>query len=219
MLKQTLLLTGLALLGLTTTAAYADSVTDAGSSVVYSLTYASAGTPNSYDVFLTIDTSGYSAQSKVYPDFLDDIAFQLAGDDSDYSVQVLSAPSGDYAGSVVNGGLNANGCNASGNGFYCLAYTGAGLGLPTGASGDVYSFEFLVSDPDGFGGKHGLYTDAEANVEANYQWLNTRTDQIGNQKDNDVLTLTAATPEPSSFMLLGTTLLGGVGVVRRRRSA
>jgi len=214
MLKQTLLLTGVALLA-AAPAAYADSVTDTGDNVTYSLNYTTTGTANTFDVYLTIDASAYDGSSKVYPDFLNDVGLQLAASDSDYTVQVLSAPTGDYASTLVDGGLSSTGCNASGSGFYCLAYTGSGLGLPTGSAGDVYTFEFAVTDPNGFGGAHGLYTGDQSNVEANYEWLNTKTGALGSQKDNDPITLSPA-PEPSSLALLGTSILGAAGALRRR---
>ena len=56
MLKLSFLLAGLAVLGLAP-AAYADTVTDAGS--VYTLTYSTAA-PNVYDFVLTINTNGYA---------------------------------------------------------------------------------------------------------------------------------------------------------------
>jgi hypothetical protein len=213
MLKQSFVLASLAVLGLAP-AAYADSVQDSTSGVVYTLEYAQTATANTFDVYLTIDASGYDGPNTKFPNFLNDVALQLASQDSDYTVTVLSAPTG-YATTVTDGGLGQNGCNASGNGFYCLEYTGTGLGLATAAPSDVYQFEFSVFDANGLGGKHGLFTDDSANVEANYLFMNTNNGNVGGNKDNDAITM-SPTPEPSSLMLLGTGVLGAAGVLRRR---
>lgn len=213
MLKQSFVLASLAVLGLAP-AAFADTVQDTTSGVVYTLLYTTTPTANTFDVYLTIDTSGYDGPNTKFPNFLNDVALQLASQDSDYTMTVLSAPTG-YASTVTDGGLGQNGCNASGNGFYCLEYTGAGLGLPTASSGDVYQFEFSVFDANGLGGRHGLFTDDSSNVEANYLFMNTNNGNVGGNKDNDRITM-SPTPEPSSLMLLGTGMLGAMGALRRR---
>lgn len=204
MLKK-LLLGGFALALVSATAAYADTITDAGSTYTLSYTTHSAGV---YDVYLTIDASGYSGGSSVYPNFLHDVALQLAKDDSDYtSITVLAAPAG-YASTVTDGGLSGMGCNASGSGFFCLDYTGSGLGVAANdGNSDVYQFVFQVDDANPLGSKHGLFDDDSSNVEADYEFLNTRTGNVNGKKYNNTITMSPA-PEPSSIALLGTALFG-----------
>ena len=215
MLKQSFVLASLALLGLAP-AAYADTVTDPSSGVAYTLQYVPVST-TTFNVYLTVDTSGYDGPSTKFPNFLNDVALQLASQDTDYTMTVLSAPAG-YASTVEDGGLGQNGCNASGNGFYCLEYTGSGLGLPTASPSDVYQFEFSVVDANGIGGKGGLFSGDNANVEANYLFINTNNGNEGANRDNDTITMSPA-PEPSSLMLLGTGVLGFAGALRRRIKA
>jgi hypothetical protein len=192
------------LAGMLGVTAHADTITDSGSTYTLSYTNPSSGV---YDIYLTIDASGYDGGSSTFPNFLHDVALQLAKDDSDYSsVTVLSAPSG-YASTITDGGLNGTGCNASGSGFFCLDYTGSGLGVAAGNPGDLYTFEFEVDDANPLGSRHGLFTDDSSNVEADYEFMNTRTGNVNGNKFNDKITMSPA-PEPASIALLGTALLG-----------
>jgi hypothetical protein len=203
------------LAGMLGVTAHADTITDAGSTYTLSYTNPSSGV---YDVYLTIDASAYSGGSATYSNFLHDVALQLAKDDSDYdSVTVLSSPAG-YADTITDGGLSGTGCNASGSGFFCLDYTGSGLGVAAGNPGDIYTFEFQVDDADPLGSKHGLFDDNSSNVEADYEFLNTRTNNVNGMKVNDKITMSPA-PEPASIALLGTALLAAALLAKKLRVA
>jgi PEP-CTERM motif-containing protein len=217
MLKLSFLLAGLAVLGLAP-AAYADTVIDTGS--VYTLTYSAAGA-NVYDFVLTINTNGYAPPSGDTTNVLNAVAINVAKDASDYTgFKVLQAPAG-YDTTLQNGGLGAQGCNGNSSAYLCLDYTGAGNGLPVAGSDgkdDTYTFIFQVgvNDPSNLTTKDGA-----ANIKALFATdgapMNGRNTDV--YTENVTLTPTPTTPEPGSLALLGTGVLGMVGVLRRRLKA
>jgi hypothetical protein len=212
-MRNKIAVASLALLSFTgVTAAHADTKTDLGS--VYTLSYSSGG-GDVYDVTLQINASGFNGTGATSSsDFLNDVALKIVPQTSDITnIAVLMAPSG-YASSTVPGGLNANtGCDGSGTGFFCLAYTGSGEGKPVGSAGDIYTFEFAVTVP--------VASDLLTGTNASSIKVGYLTPTGGNAGITSIdMTLSpggpSPMPEPSSIALLGTALVGAAAVVRRR---
>jgi hypothetical protein len=118
------------------------STIDTTNHVTYELS--STFTPvsdNTYNVFLAIDTSAFSQG----PGFLTALALQF---NNPTSVTLLNAPGGVGDWSVDQpGGLNANGCNGSGN-FDCFAFTGSDNATAV-PSASLFVFRFAVTLPTG----------------------------------------------------------------------
>jgi hypothetical protein len=209
MLRKFLCLACLLFLGVATCQfAKAGTVTDNGS--IYTLSY-SATSSNTFDVFLTVNTTGYNG---IFSDDLSAVALQLVSSqhNSDLSsVSLLSKPSGTWS-TFKGDDLGTSGCMSNGGGgFFCSE---TNTGLPTGSSGDIYNFEWLLTLAPGTSGDLLTGTNA-AQVEALYTgWCNNQ--------DSDHITLTgdpSVTPEPSSLLLLGTGFTGLAGLLWRKRTA
>jgi hypothetical protein len=199
MRKTILYLACLSIFGLLTTGgAKADTIGPTNCSScfgsAYTLTYTTVNS-NTFDIFLNIDATGSTSG-----DFLNAVAVKVSAQDPT-SVTWLAAPTG--FSSVEAGGTNSSGCDGNGGGFFCDQYSGGGHGVPVGASGDIYNFEWQVMLASG----SDLFTGVDAaSIKAVY------VDRYGTFKaqTSEPITLqpgTPVVPEPPSLLLLGSGLL------------
>jgi hypothetical protein len=157
-------------------------------------------------VTLTIDTTNYNGGGK----YIDEVAVKISS--SVNAVELHSAPNAagttttSNVGSiwtVVNGGINADGCTGSGSGFECTNWTGSGrsYALPGATltwqfyidiSGPLFSFDSLVNEPT---------------IKARYVAADGTT-KVGALVSENV-------PEPGTLALLGVGL--SLAAIRRRR--
>ena len=170
---------------------------------IYTLTDTTTANPGVFDVFLTVNTTGFTGTST---DLLNAVALKLTSQASDLtSIQLLSAPS--TFTTVLSTGLNANGCTGPSGGFFCIQSTG--LGVPLASPGDIYNFSFAVTLASG---SSFLSGPGAASVKALYVTSTGKQNGL----TSEAITLTPApVPEPSTLVLMGTGLLGLALVSRK----
>jgi hypothetical protein len=102
-----------------------------------------AGTPDTYELTLGIDTTGPLTGNWAGADFLEYVAFKMSASfvSATLSESPVVVPA--VAWSAFDGGLGENGCTGAGSGFACIRGGAAadGDGLPVGAP---YQFKWTV---------------------------------------------------------------------------
>jgi hypothetical protein len=160
---------------------------------------------NIYDVFLTIDTSGYTGGGA----FLDTVAIKISNSVDFTTSSLVAAPGGVGAWTLHNGGLSANGCDDAGAGFLC-ATDGQTAPVPNATK---YQWEFHYETAD------ALLLAGDSTVKARY--VDANGTKVGDLVSEDITlqTCTAgqdcggggggggSVPEPGSIFLLGSGLL------------
>jgi FlaG/FlaF family flagellin (archaellin) len=73
------------------------------------------GADTVYDVFLTIDGTGYTGAGS----FINSVAIKIASSEDTPPSSLVNAPGGAGVWSFQGGGLNASGCDGAGSGFIC----------------------------------------------------------------------------------------------------
>src|SRR5947209_7955607 len=82
----------------------------------YTLTYSTTGNPNVFDIFLTVNATGFTNSNT---DRLNSVALKLVSNASSITDVHLLAPIPTGFGTTVATGLDATGCAGGSDGYFC----------------------------------------------------------------------------------------------------
>ena len=200
---------GLGALALVATPSYADSIGGPGSTcgtcqgATYTLQQSvesSSGGNTTFDITYTIDTSTYTGGGA----FIDAVAVKVSSSVPSSTTTLDSAPGGIAAWTVVDGGINAGGCDGSGSGFECADTTPSLVAAVGGTL--VWVFDITIPTAD------LITSPLGASIKARY--VDNNDAKVGALVSEDINLQTGGgspppppVPEPASLMLLGSGLL------------
>jgi hypothetical protein len=171
-----------------------------------------------YDVFFTIDPSGYTGGGL----YIHSVAIKIASQDASTGNSIVDAPGGAGSWSLKLGGLSAKGCDGQGGGFIC-AQDDVTAPVPPNLSyvtGTEYTWEFHYATSESL-----FVGPLESSIKA--QYVNANGKKVGALVSEEITLQRLEPPPPPppppppvpdggvTLMLLGGALVG-LEILRRR---